>query len=62
MLVHDKGLEAAGKGRVPLGRLDRSMSRTMSMVCSICRTHSPSGGQMGRISMAMLCHDESNNL
>ena len=47
---------------VPLGRLDRSMSRTMSMVCSIWRTHSPPGGQIGRMSMAMLCHDASNSL
>lgn len=60
--VSDK-LEAARKLRdEPLGLLDRSMSRTMSMDWSISSTHSPPSGQTGRTSMAMLCHDESNTL
>lgn len=34
----------------------------MSIVCSICKTHSWPGGHIGRTSMAMLCHDASNSL
>lgn len=32
------------------------------MVCSICRMHSPSSGQIGRTSMAMLCQEASKSL
>lgn len=46
----------------PLGLLDRSMSRTMSMDWSISSTHSPPSGQTGRTSIAMLCQEESNTL
>ena len=46
----------------PLGLLDLSMSRTISMDWSISSTHSPPSGQTGRTSMAMLCQDESNTL
>lgn len=54
-----------GKSKIrdkPLGRLDRSTSNTMSMVNSICKTHSPPAGQIGRTSTAMLCQDESKSL
>lgn len=47
---------------VPLGLLERSMSRTMSMDCSISSTHSPPSGHTGLTSMAILCHDESKSL
>lgn len=47
---------------LPLGRLERSMSSTMSIDCSISRTHSPPSGHTGRTSIAILCHDESNSL
>ena len=55
----------AGGGRgivFPRGRLERSMSSTMSIVCSASRTHSPFGGHTGRTSIAMLCHEASNSL
>ena len=49
-------------GDEPFGRLDRSMSRTISIVCSISRTHSSPSAHTGRTSIAMLCHEASNSL
>lgn len=46
---------------IPLDRLDRSISITISTVCSICTKHSPSE-QTGRTSTDILCHDASNSL
>ena len=46
----------------PRGRLDLSISNTISTVCSICTRHSPFSGQIGLTSTDILCHDASNNL
>jgi hypothetical protein len=52
-----------GQRSLPRGRFDLSISRTISTVCSISRTHpEPSSLQTGLTSIDMVCHDASNSL
>jgi len=44
------------------GRLERGMSRTMSIACEISMWQSESAGQTGRTSIDMLCQDASKTL
>ena len=48
---------------IPRGRFDRSISNTISTVCSISMLHSdPSFGHTERTSIAILCHEASKSL